>query len=123
MFACAHGYGGPINWFLSLNMWKLPARLSYAMYLIHMTLIILGFSSMVHQLHFSAAGLFYRFLADLSLTFIVSFALTLAIDSPISTLLKLLLGDGPKKRPEENKGLVNEEVIPEKSNSDAEKIL
>ena len=44
---------GPINWLLSLYMWKLPARLSYAMYLIHYPIINLADSSMVSTYYFS----------------------------------------------------------------------
>ncbi|XP_073966951.1 uncharacterized protein [Choristoneura fumiferana] len=35
ILACVHGYGGPVNWFLSLRLWKFVARISYAMYLYH----------------------------------------------------------------------------------------
>lgn len=35
IFACVHGYGGPVNWFLSLPLWQPLSRLSYAMYILH----------------------------------------------------------------------------------------
>lgn len=35
VFACVHGYGGPVNWFLSLPGWQPLARLSYAIYIVH----------------------------------------------------------------------------------------
>lgn len=35
IFACAHGYGGPLNWFLSLSLWQPLSRLSYAIYILH----------------------------------------------------------------------------------------
>lgn len=35
IFACAHGYGGPVNWFLSLSLWQPLSRLSYSIYLLH----------------------------------------------------------------------------------------
>ncbi|KPI92901.1 Nose resistant to fluoxetine protein 6 [Papilio xuthus] len=40
VLACAHGYGGPINWFLSLPLWRLPGRLTYGMYLFHYPIIV-----------------------------------------------------------------------------------
>ncbi|XP_063636096.1 O-acyltransferase like protein-like [Cydia splendana] len=53
IFACTHGYGGPVNWFLSLRMWKLPSRLSYAMYIFHYSLMVIVNSTSVSIGHFS----------------------------------------------------------------------
>ncbi|XP_026734523.1 O-acyltransferase like protein-like isoform X2 [Trichoplusia ni] len=53
IFACVHGYGGPINWFLSLQIWKLPARLSYAVYLIHMAVIFTGTGSWLKTYYYT----------------------------------------------------------------------
>lgn len=36
IFACIHGYGGPINWFLSLSGWQPLARISYCIYIVHL---------------------------------------------------------------------------------------
>lgn len=46
---------GPINWFLSLRAWKLPARLSYGVYLLHYPLIFLSNSSAIHSHYFSVS--------------------------------------------------------------------
>lgn len=35
IFVCVNGYGGPINWFLSLNHWKPLAKLTYCIYILH----------------------------------------------------------------------------------------
>lgn len=35
IFLCSNGYGGCINTFLSLNIWKPICKLSYCIYLIH----------------------------------------------------------------------------------------
>jgi peptidoglycan/LPS O-acetylase OafA/YrhL len=35
IYSCYHGYGGPVNWFLSLPVFQIGARLSYCMYLLH----------------------------------------------------------------------------------------
>ncbi|KAM3956529.1 nose resistant to fluoxetine protein 6-like [Aphomia sociella] len=99
IFACVKGYGGPINWFLSLQMWKLPARLSYAMYLIHFPIIITANGSWLKTHYFTNGDNLYRFMADFWYTFLAAFVLCIAIDAPFSTLQKLLLGGGAKKRP------------------------
>ncbi|XP_052759590.1 nose resistant to fluoxetine protein 6-like isoform X1 [Galleria mellonella] len=64
IFACVNGYGGPINWFLSLHMWKLPARLSYAMYLVHFPIIMIANGSWVKTHYFTNGDNLYRFMAD-----------------------------------------------------------
>ncbi|XP_044737874.1 nose resistant to fluoxetine protein 6-like [Chrysoperla carnea] len=35
VFACIHGYGGPVNWILSLSVFQFFAKLTYSLYLIH----------------------------------------------------------------------------------------
>ncbi|XP_044737962.1 nose resistant to fluoxetine protein 6-like [Chrysoperla carnea] len=35
VFACIHGYGGPVNWFLSLSVFQFFAKLTYCLYLLH----------------------------------------------------------------------------------------
>ncbi|XP_063533236.1 nose resistant to fluoxetine protein 6-like [Cydia strobilella] len=98
VFACAAGYGGPINWFLSLTMWKVLARISYALYLIHYPLqfIIRGQSDLPFM--FSLRNLFYLFYTDISLSLMVATALCVLVDAPFSTLQKILL-QGKSKPP------------------------
>ncbi|XP_044739782.1 nose resistant to fluoxetine protein 6-like [Chrysoperla carnea] len=35
VFACIHGYGGPVNWFLSLSVFQFFAKITYSLYLLH----------------------------------------------------------------------------------------
>ncbi|XP_044739779.1 O-acyltransferase like protein-like [Chrysoperla carnea] len=35
VFACIHGYGGPVNWILSLSVFQFLAKITYCLYLIH----------------------------------------------------------------------------------------
>ncbi|XP_030034482.1 O-acyltransferase like protein isoform X2 [Manduca sexta] len=98
VFACVHGYGGPINWYLSLKMWKFPSRLSYAMYIVHYSLMFVVNSTAITPYHFTVMGTMYRFFGDLGLTLVLSFVLTVTVDSPCSTLIKHFLGNGPKRQ-------------------------
>lgn len=41
IFACHFGYGGPVNYLLSLPQWQPLSRLTYAIYLMHMPIILL----------------------------------------------------------------------------------
>lgn len=53
IFCCNNGYGGPIEWFLSLAIWQPLARLSYAIYLVHLPILLVLSASIKHQSHFS----------------------------------------------------------------------
>lgn len=53
IFACAHGYGGPVNWFLSHPLWQPLSRLSYSIYLVHFPVIIATTGSMKTPPYFS----------------------------------------------------------------------
>ncbi|XP_049868301.1 nose resistant to fluoxetine protein 6-like [Pectinophora gossypiella] len=96
IFACVKGYGGPVNWFLSLQMWKLLSRLSYSIYLFHYSILFIIRGSALTPIFFSEAYGIYIFFSQFVLSFVVGFALTLIIDSPFSTIFKLLLSGGPK---------------------------
>ncbi|XP_060803881.1 nose resistant to fluoxetine protein 6 [Amyelois transitella] len=98
ILACVHGYAGPINWFLSLDVWKLPARLSYAMFLLHYPFQFTINSTLVAPVFFSVPAYAFKSLAYIAFTFIVSFVACLLIDAPFSVLFKLMLGDGIKKQ-------------------------
>ncbi|KAI5642781.1 acyltransferase family domain-containing protein [Phthorimaea operculella] len=97
IFACQTGYGGPINWFLCLDIWKLPSRISYAIYLFHyhMQFVINGMAR--QPVFFRDVLAMYYFFAQVLMSYGIAFVMTLLIDAPCSTLVKLALGGGPKK--------------------------
>ncbi|CAH2076899.1 unnamed protein product, partial [Iphiclides podalirius] len=88
VLACVHGYGGPINWFLSLPMWQLPSRISYGMYLFHYPIMLVVSGTALSPQYFSVANVIYQFLSYFSLTFIVSFVFTVVIDAPFTVIFK-----------------------------------
>ena len=45
VFACHYGYGGPINWFLSMKIWIPLSRVSYNAYLLHPFILMVIFGS------------------------------------------------------------------------------
>ncbi|KPI92898.1 Nose resistant to fluoxetine protein 6 [Papilio xuthus] len=100
IFACEKGHGGPINWFLCLDIWKLPARLSYAMYLIHLTVITTKYLAASVQNYFSVENMVFDITTFLIITMMIAFVATVTIDAPFNTLFKLLLFKGfiPKKQ-------------------------
>ncbi|XP_026315718.1 uncharacterized protein LOC113227060 [Hyposmocoma kahamanoa] len=104
ILACAEGYGGPINWFLSLRMWKLPSRLSYAIYLLHFPLQFVITRAASQHIYFSVANFIYIFCGQFVIFFIVGFIFTILVDSPCSTMFKVLSGGGIKKSDSEQQG-------------------
>ncbi|XP_014369284.2 O-acyltransferase like protein [Papilio machaon] len=96
IFACVNGYGGPINWFLSLHVWKLPARLSYAMYIIHFSIMVSYYNSRLAPAYFTVSSVMFNFFGFFSLTFILAFLATVVIDAPFGILVKTILGSGSK---------------------------
>lgn len=72
-------FSGPINWFLSLQVWKLHARLSYAIFLFHYMLLIAINNTATAPVFFSpgsvvsiqfcnASGEYFYHFADQSIT-------------------------------------------------------
>ncbi|XP_049868302.1 nose resistant to fluoxetine protein 6-like [Pectinophora gossypiella] len=97
IFACQHGLSGPINWFLCLDFWKMPSRISYAMYLYHFHLQFILTGTARAPIFFSDGVAIYHFFSQVLMTYGISFFLTLILDSPFSILFKVLLGSGAKK--------------------------
>ncbi|XP_038214627.1 O-acyltransferase like protein-like [Zerene cesonia] len=98
IFACIHGYGGPVNWLLSHQMWKLPSRISYAMYLFHYSFMFIAAGMQLSPIYFTPAQSLFDFIGHFTLAFVVSFCVTVLIDAPFSTVTKLIMGGGPKKK-------------------------
>uniref|UniRef100_T1IWL8 Acyltransferase 3 domain-containing protein n=1 Tax=Strigamia maritima TaxID=126957 RepID=T1IWL8_STRMM len=53
IFACKNGYGGIINYILSLPLWQPLSRLSYCAYLIHVLVITVAYGRADVTTHFS----------------------------------------------------------------------
>ncbi|KAL0831536.1 hypothetical protein ABMA28_002330 [Loxostege sticticalis] len=101
VFACKHGYGAPVNWILSLHVFKILGRLSYAMYIIHYQLIFLINATALKPIYFAVNFSMYRFLVDFTLAVIASFLLNIIIDFPFANIIKMFLGGGRKPPPKE----------------------
>ncbi|XP_026477160.1 nose resistant to fluoxetine protein 6-like [Ctenocephalides felis] len=97
VFACKNGYGGPINWFLSLGFWQPISRLSYSLYLVHMDVQMIIWMATRTNLNFSDADLFIIFASDITLGLAVALVWSLTFESPILILEKQLLGRGGKR--------------------------
>ncbi|XP_050679088.1 O-acyltransferase like protein-like [Leptidea sinapis] len=91
ILACTHGYGGPIDWFLSQPLWKLPSRMSYAAYLVHLPIMMVRNNGVVKSAFFSDIETIYNAASYIFISMLVAFALCVVIDAPCSTLQKAVL--------------------------------
>ncbi|XP_045768649.1 nose resistant to fluoxetine protein 6-like [Maniola jurtina] len=98
IFACTKGYGGPINWLLTLSIWKIPARISYAMYLYHYPIMFVVAGMQLMPQYFSQGARIFDFMAFLVIALWVSYIVTVVIDAPFSTMIKMALEGGQRKR-------------------------
>lgn len=125
IYACVKGYGGPVNWFLSLSVWQPFARLTYAIYLVHMPIMVILSASVRRPLYFSGRNVvsskhkiyngllntfflsvywfffdlfqLFKFLGDFAAASILSVLASLALESPIVVLERIVFG--PERKP------------------------
>ncbi|XP_060604940.1 nose resistant to fluoxetine protein 6-like isoform X2 [Ruditapes philippinarum] len=91
IFACATGYGGPVN---SLLSWKgiIPlSRLTYCAYLVHPIAMYLYYQSRRSLMHWYDLEIIYLFFGNLCVSYAAAFVVSLAFESPMMGLEKVLL--------------------------------
>ncbi|CAG4952667.1 unnamed protein product [Colias eurytheme] len=93
VFACVHGYGGPLNWFLSLPMWKFPSRVSYAAYLVHLEVMILKVTSAQKTRYFTDLETMFRCTSDVAISITLAFILCVLVDAPANRLMRIAFAD------------------------------
>ncbi|KAL3266698.1 hypothetical protein HHI36_010860 [Cryptolaemus montrouzieri] len=92
---CVFGYGGLINTFLSCNIFNILIRINYAIYLIQMPVILAVFSATFRTpAYLSDFSIIHDTLGDYCLILIVATFWTLAFESPIIALEKVLFSKG-----------------------------
>lgn len=106
IYACAHNYGGAINWFLSHPAWQPFSRISYAVYLVHYPVSYLVSASVKSLPYFNEITLIQSIMGNTGLSILVAIPATLAFDSPIDTIDKLIFSYGQRKSPTKNKTAV-----------------
>nr|XP_032515089.1 nose resistant to fluoxetine protein 6-like [Danaus plexippus plexippus] len=97
IFACVKGYGGPINWLFCWSLWKLPARISFSLYLLHMPFIEIINATTIFPLYFDDRAIIFKYMGILFLTMMVGFIATVLIEQPFNNLIKLVLEPAARK--------------------------
>ncbi|XP_030757502.1 nose resistant to fluoxetine protein 6-like isoform X1 [Sitophilus oryzae] len=103
VIACANGYGGIIDGFLSLPIFQVLSKFTYAIYLLHYGLANIIMANAKGPIHFSEFNLLYSFWSLFMLSFGLSVFWVLAFESPIVILDKYLSGRGRSKSHNTNK--------------------
>ena len=91
VLACASGYGGPVNWFLSWKVWAPLGRLTYAAYLIHPIILVVYEMNLVTPLRFTDLTVIYMFVSNLVFSYIAAYVVSMAVEAPMLGIEKLLL--------------------------------
>ncbi|XP_070533929.1 nose resistant to fluoxetine protein 6-like [Ptychodera flava] len=90
IFACATGNGGPVDSLLSWNAWSPLSRLTYCAYLVHPIVMYLYYWSRKTVINYTELNMIYYFVANLVLSYAVAFVVSLAIESPMIGLEKII---------------------------------
>ncbi|KAL4219409.1 hypothetical protein ACF0H5_021989 [Mactra antiquata] len=97
VYACATGYGGPVNSFLSWRGLIPLSRLTYCCYLVHPVVMMVYYNSQRSLSSWSDINVSYLFLGHLCVTYAVAFVVSLAFESPMMGLEKVLFGKRKNK--------------------------
>ncbi|KAF5288412.1 hypothetical protein FQR65_LT12025 [Abscondita terminalis] len=97
IFACSFGYGGIINNFLSLPIFQILSKLTYANYLTHVGVTVAIYGRLRTAPYFSHADTFILFWSIYIYTQFASIILALVFESPIITIEKVIFGKKEKK--------------------------
>ena len=89
ILACTKGVGGPINSILSWPLWVPLARLSYCIYLCHMTVMSYASSTMTFTVYFSHTFGVYFCLAMLCLSIFIAYLLSMTFEIPMAHMEKI----------------------------------
>ena len=90
ILACVKGHGGPINSILSWGLFTPLGRMSYCIYLIHMTVIDYVVSLHSYTITFTQTLAIYYIIAILMVSTGVAYALVMVFEAPFMHMEKLL---------------------------------
>ncbi|XP_064599084.1 nose resistant to fluoxetine protein 6-like [Liolophura sinensis] len=90
VFACCTGYGGFVNTILSWSALIPLSRLTYCAYLVHPIVMYLYYGSLNTPVHFTDLNVVYLFFGHLVLAYLTSFVVSLAFESPMMALERVV---------------------------------
>ena len=90
VFACHYGYGGPINWLLSMKFWIPLSRVSYNAYLIHPLILTVIFGSERKPIYYKDYNLAVYAIGIIILSFAAAAVVSVFVEFPIGNLEQVL---------------------------------
>ncbi|XP_070533928.1 nose resistant to fluoxetine protein 6-like [Ptychodera flava] len=90
IFACATGNGGPVHTLLSWSAWSPLSRLTYCAYLVHPIVTYLYYWSRKTVINYTEINMIYYYVSNLVLSYALAFVVSLAIESPMIGLEKII---------------------------------
>lgn len=92
VFSCQFGYGGFVNWFLSLPIFQVWGRISYSMYLLHIVVQLNAILRKRSAIFFDDYTLMNEACGDLLVVSVLAFFYCMMFESPIVVIEKVVLG-------------------------------
>lgn len=96
IFACVHNSTSLVNRFLSHHAWHPISRLSFAIYLVHPMVLVISLSSLKTPLYFNEMLFLRDFIGNCLISIAVAVVASLAFESPIVNIEKLIFRSGKK---------------------------
>lgn len=82
IFACIQQSGGPVNTILSHRLWRPLSKLSYAIYMVNFSVIIVTMASAKTPPYFSELSAFHSFIGNYVLSLFIAIIGMLAFEKP-----------------------------------------
>ncbi|KAI4463970.1 o-acyltransferase [Holotrichia oblita] len=107
VIACSKGRGGIFEFVLSADIFQMLAKLTYSMYLVHVTCLLLNVARTRFPGHFGDQELIHLFLGDMLMTMTLGIVWCVLFESPLVAVERFVFGTPRKgKKPRAN-GTVN----------------
>ena len=90
IFACVHGYGGPVNRFLSWRAFTPLSRLTYVVYLVHLNYLYMWSAHLRKPVYYSDLDHVQFYLGVLFGVNLLAFGISVMIEAPFLNLEKLI---------------------------------
>ncbi|XP_071057342.1 nose resistant to fluoxetine protein 6-like [Onthophagus taurus] len=90
VWACKHGYGGPINYFLAHPIFQVLGKLTYSVFLLHLSIQFLDNGALKLPIYFSDFSLYYKVIGDLVLVTFFAVFYALIFECPFVRLARML---------------------------------